>query len=284
MSCNFKSFVVFFKFLNCLLISRSFGNIIHEIAVKYHDHINIVDLRKLEKILIKSRKAELDLNFLCNCQSFNVFPKLLSFNLPNTNRRDTITIRKQLLKSAIGKHSKEHRKLIHLRDQLGTCVQGILNSVDFYILNRTLLPNVTKATTHFVKTHHKKLTNLTRNKSIPFTSNETVTNLSSHSLTSEQLNILKFGLTHSICPPKINESDVFTCFELINHTMAKKLRDTKQAGKLVADLSHLAHTYVSSYRPMIEDLKKLRVLKEIRKNKNIVILKPDKGNGVVVLD
>ena len=66
--------------------------------------------------------------------------------------------------------------------------------------------------------------------------------------------------------------------------MTKKLKDTKQAGKLVADLSHLAHTYVSSYRPATADLKKLRVLKERRKNKNIVILKPDKGNGVVVLD
>ena len=58
--------------------------------------------------------------------------------------------------------------------------------------------------------------------------------------------------------------------------MAKKLKDTKQAGKLVADLSHLAHTYVSSHRPTTADLKKLRVLKEIRKNKNVVILKPDK--------
>ena len=80
------------------------------------------------------------------------------------------------------------------------------------------------------------------------------------SLTSEQLYILKFGLTHSIHPPRINESDVFTCFELINHTMAKKLRDTKQAGKLVADLSHLAHTHVSSYRPTTTDLKKLDII------------------------
>jgi len=65
--------------------------------------------------------------------------------------------------------------------------------------------------------------------------------------------------------------------------MAKKLRDTKLAGKLVADLSQVAHTYVSSYHRMTADLKKLRVLKELRKNKNIVILKPDKGSGVVVL-
>ena len=95
---------------------------------------------------------------------------------------------------------------------------------------------------------------------------------------------LKFGLTHSIRPPQINESDIFTCFELINHTMARKLKDTKQAVKLVADLSHLAHTYVSSYRATTADLKKLRVFREKRKNKNIVILKPDKENGLVVLD
>ena len=239
MFCKLKSVVVFFKILTCLLTSRSFRNIIHDIATKY-DHINIADLRKLEKISIRSRKAELDLNFLRNCQSFNVFPKFLCFNLPNTSRRDTTTIRKQLLRSAIAKRSKEHRNLIRAREQLAARVQGILNSVDFYILNRTLHHNVTKATTHFVKTHHKKRKILTRNKSIPFTSNETVTNLSSHSLTPEQLNILKFGLTHSIRPPKINESDVFTCFELINHTMAKKLKDTKQTGKLVADLSNVA--------------------------------------------
>ena len=66
--------------------------------------------------------------------------------------------------------------------------------------------------------------------------------------------------------------------------MAKNLRDTKQAEKLVADLSHLAHSYVSSYHPTTADLKKLRDLKELKKNKNIVILKPDEGNGVVVLD
>ena len=83
-----------------------------------------------------------------------------------------------------------------------------------------------------------------------------MTKFSSHNLMLEQLDILKFGLTHSICPPRINKSDVFTCFELVNHTMAKNLKDTKQAGKLVSDLSHLVHSYVCSYRPTTANLKK----------------------------
>ena len=66
--------------------------------------------------------------------------------------------------------------------------------------------------------------------------------------------------------------------------MIKNLKDSKDTGKLVTELSHLAHTYISSYRPTAADLKKQRVLKTLRKNGNIVMLQPDKGNGVVVLD
>ena len=66
--------------------------------------------------------------------------------------------------------------------------------------------------------------------------------------------------------------------------MIRNLNDSKDTGKLVTELSHLAHTYVSAYRPTTADLKKHGILKNLRKNKDIVILQPDKGNGVVVLD
>ena len=66
--------------------------------------------------------------------------------------------------------------------------------------------------------------------------------------------------------------------------MAKKLIDKKHDAKLVADLSHLAHFYVPAHRPTTVDRKKYRILKDLKKTQNIVILKPDNGNGVVVLD
>ena len=52
----------------------------------------------------------------------------------------------------------------------------------------------------------------------------------------------------------------------------------------MADLSYLANqSYILAYRPAMADLEKYRILKELKKNHNIVILKPDKGNGVVVI-
>ena len=62
----------------------------------------------------------------------------------------------------------------------------------------------------------KKLRVFTRFKTLPLKAEETVTNISSVKLTPEQLDVLKNDLTHSICPPYINRSDVYTCFEL-NH-------------------------------------------------------------------
>ena len=66
-------------------------------------------------------------------------------------------------------------------------------------LNKTISHNVVKAAYKFTRTHKKKLKNLTRNSVLPFTLSEVVTNLSSFVLTTEQLDALKFGPTHSIC-------------------------------------------------------------------------------------
>lgn len=247
-------------------MSRPFGAIIYDIAAKYDRRISPSDLCKLEKILKKTRKSELDLAFLRNCKSPNVYPKFLCFHLPsNTARQDVLPIKKHLLKSAINRRFKEHRKLLCKRNNLMTRISSILNSLDSYILCKAVAHSLAKAANQFIKTHEKKLKNLTRNSVLPFTSREVVTNLSSFVLTAEQLDALKFGLTHSICPPSINKTDIFTCFELISQRMTRNLKDSKDTGKLVAELSHLAHTYVSAYRPTTTELKKHGFLKKLTK-------------------
>ena len=55
-----KVVLLFLKISTFLLLSRPFGAIIYDIAAKYDGRISHSDLRKLEKILIKTRKSELD--------------------------------------------------------------------------------------------------------------------------------------------------------------------------------------------------------------------------------
>ena len=68
----------------------------------------------------ESRKAKLDLNLIISYATVNPSMFFLSFSASifNTSRHHIITIRKQLLRSAIAKHSKEHWKLIHAREKI----------------------------------------------------------------------------------------------------------------------------------------------------------------------
>ena len=46
----------------------------------------------------------------------------------------------------------------------------------------------------------------------------------------------------------------------------------------------ISNSYFYNYKPSPHILCQHRVLRNLRKNKDIVVTKPDKGNGVVILD
>ena len=60
----FKNVVLYLLVIIKFVLLRSFGHIIHDIARKYVGLIKVVDLRKSEKLQLKIKKAELDINFL----------------------------------------------------------------------------------------------------------------------------------------------------------------------------------------------------------------------------
>ena len=167
MFCELKCVVILIKIVASLLLSRSFGNLTYDIAAKYPGGTIITDLRKLEKASIEVRKAELHLNFLRNCQTFNVFPKFLCFQLPNVARQDVISIRKHPLKSAIAKWTKEYRRLLLAWDKLSTQIRDVLNSLDLHILQKAINRNVHQAVAKVIETHTRKLEKHTRNTVLP---------------------------------------------------------------------------------------------------------------------
>ena len=85
-------------------------------------------------------------------------------------------------------------------------------------------------------------------------------------------------------PLQLNKTDILTTFDFIHLAMAKDLSDEKQSGEVITKISNLANSYVNSYKPTLHALKKHRILKILVNNKNIVILRPDKGSGTVILN
>jgi len=103
-------------------------------------------------------------------------------------------------------------------------------------------------------------------------------------LSEEELDILKFGLKFAIKPLHLTKSQVSNTFELPHQDIKRHLVDKHRASEVGSEIQHLATTYVNSFKPSLNDSKKLKILKKLRKNKDIIILRPDKGNDVVVLD
>ena len=73
-------------------------------------------------------------------------------------------------------------------------------------------------------------------------------------------------------------------FEQIHHSLSRDLKDDRKSGQLKATISNLANAHWSSYKPSQNTLRKHGILKKLRTRKDIVIVRPDKGNGVVILD
>ena len=135
----------------------------------------------------------------------------------------------------------------------------VLSSIDKYILDNAIKKNVYKCAVKTIKTHEKKLRNLTKNVTLPFRNTETVCNLSNLTLTTEELELLKYGLKHPIHPLQVNKMDILTTFDFIRHAMTKDSRDEKQSGEVKTKISNLPHSYVNSYKPTLHPLKKHRI-------------------------
>ena len=242
---SFKPVALFLKIISLFIVQRNFGNIIYDYIQKYNT-LKIKLLRKYEKLRIKIRKAELHLTFLKNHQTFNVTPKFLTINLPNASSYDLQFIKKKLLWSAVSKRNKELRSLKRdLSDREWEI--GVLSSD--IILDNVAKKNLDKITKTTMKTHEKKLKNPIKSISVPFTTAETVHNLASRLLVTDEIEILKYGLKHLIHPLQINKTDILTTFDFIYRAKTNYLKIKKHSVELKTKISHLANSYLNSYKP-----------------------------------
>ena len=97
---KFKIVVLCLTLLTCSI--GRFGKILYDYVQKYNI-LKCVTPRKYGKLKTKIRKAELNLTFLTDCETLNVYPKFLTFSVPKVTSYDTRFTRKHLLRTGIKK-------------------------------------------------------------------------------------------------------------------------------------------------------------------------------------
>lgn len=188
-------------------------------------------------------------------------------------------------------HRQKIKAKVRLRQELAQLLQNVKNLVSFidYICIRKLLRNSKIAEAKKVNTRHAKtITNLKGRQNVDvklLDNDKVVVNLSKQKLTDAEVAVLSRGLSFSIPPPQLDKTDVMTSFETLYRQSPTGLLGNIQRFK--HRIRNLCYSYIYSY-----DAKKccnlprteLAAYKDLLKRKDIVICKPDKGNGVVILD
>ena len=95
---------------------------------------------------------------------------------------------------------------------------------------------------------------------------------------------MKYYLKHPIQPKHLLKIDILANFEQIHCSLSRNLKDERKSGELKATISNAANVYWSSHKPTQNTLRKHGILKKLRTRKDIAIVRPDKGSGVVILD
>ena len=271
MFCKTKYIVFKIKILTVLLLIRSFGNVIDDIAASSNGLISTTDIRSLEKCYKKQEKPVLDIMFLRNCSTYNVFPEIIHVDTPFNNGYGVTYIKKRLLKNVLHKRDKEKKKLDAELTKKIHYIRSRCDGITWFVIYKLIQRNVKKVEKKIVETRRKKLCDLTRNRSLPFQTEDIIASLSDYRLHTEEIDLLKNGLNFSIPPKFIKKTDVFCQFDMIAKFLTKDIEENEVSTQLKSERTHLANCYIYKYTPRKSSLKKHKVLQKLRSQKEIII-------------
>ena len=238
--------------------------------------------RKLQNLRIQNE-------FLEKCLENKVVPNFIRSRIERSKLKCSSSVEKTFVHDVIGQNVSTLSFVKSRYDNQLVSASGWLSELDKLRFLRHLVhvDRLDRSKKHIK--HDKTITYLRTKRFGNFDpSSSNVLNLSSYELSSNELFALKHGLKFSIPPQGISRVKVFSEFEsLAGQLHHHKPKSKEQLERLHAKLYDLAHGFCGT--PI--DLGDFRMRKEcynayklLGSNPNIVITKPDKGSGIVVLD
>ena len=284
-----KIFALVFLFLIRL---RFLNKPISTIILERYDVRVLNSFRKYEKLDLKVRKTKTDIYFLDQCLTNHLTPKFLNFKLSKQNYkndRDYREFQTKLLR-------KEHKSKIHLlsecrsqRDQIHLELKTRTSFLDFNHMLAYAHRNNDHKENKFKETHAKKLFNLgLRNQYRKIPTKDLIFNLSDRRLTEEEEETLALGLKFCFSPTKISYTKFFAAYEFLLRSLSEH-----RIFKVIPDAENLVRSTIKSialktyysFKPTISDQNKSRIsiLKNLSSDPSIIVSKPDKGSGIVIM-
>ena len=247
--------------------------------------------RKYKTTYLKLTKVQLDIKFLINCKTHSVVPKFLRFKLYRKSLQSSTFYSSWLNKLLINEIRFKRKSCKNLENELHHLQQSVnctFSFIDGTRIRRFVNRSVDQLELDTTTTHSRKLHSLGINSDVrPCDPRSVVHNFSSVFIP-ERVNILlAFGLDFCLPTFKLDFYKYFLSFEKLL-ALTKNIECPNQ-NELRNRIKNVALKYFYNFKPhkifsAVLNRYDISLLKKFSSNKNICIMKPDKGNGVVVLD
>ena len=268
-------------------------SIVHVISKRYGSD-TLALFRKCEKLFLRKCKLISDIDFLIQCRANNVIPKFLHFQTSNRYLRNSaayIKAQERFLNTEIKRHQSDLRQIVKQFKFHTQSLQNGVSNLDFVHLISVIERCSAKQVQNWNNTHSRKLHNLLlKNNCSVLDSDRVIFNFTNTQLTDAEKSLLTKGLNFCIPLSSLKYDDFLVPFEKLNRLLSKEPiwsanPDSRYVFK--SNFKDLAISSFYSFNPkhIPQNLTNAEIaaFRNLRKRKDIIIVKPDKGNGVVIL-
>lgn len=261
-------------------------NLFKYLRLRY-SHQHVQELNKVIRLKGKQVRTQLGILFLKTCLEQHVVPTNIRERVAKTKPKHPYGIEKAFMRDELDKkmdfleQTKEEYKAI-----VKVCAQ--LSYVDRLRFCK-LLNQTTDRLSHQVKTKNDKTVRWLIKSQLGqgVLRHSTIINLSDVELTEIQKDVLCRGLNFGIPPAKLSHEAVIAEFEMCWQQLEGMVTSDERRATCKTSLANIAQRYASAKidrtgYPLGKE--HMKTIKELRQNHDVIITRPDKGNGVVIMN
>ena len=189
----------------------------------------------------------------------------------------------------IGKNREKLLRLLRKLDEMRLKTRKFLTFFDWVRFSR-YVAEVEERKRNQIKTKPFQTVNWLVKQRFGFVSNSgnNICNLSTYVLSDTEKFVLSHGLDFCLPPTNVKREKIFAEFEVLMGQLFHHSSKSKEClSALKAKLNRLAHVFCGTQIDLIDftmHRECFDAIKSLRSNDKIIITKPDKGSGVVILN
>ena len=286
-----KIFLLVFLFLSRLRFPKNIS--VNAVITKRYGKPALRIFRSLQNSSYKVTKCNLDIHFLTLCKSYNIVPKFMRFKLYKNSlyrKKFYLNWQLRLLTEEINDNKQRLKKLKQKQLECEKQFNEVFVSIIDSVFLKNYICKINSRTQESAKNKQKlKLIRLgITNDLLPL--DNTVFNFSKKTLSKQEQYLLSLGLDFKLPSFKLDYINFFTSFEKLADVLKNQANYTSKSFEDISTfIKSLAHKNYYKFNPKkifnpYINKSDIKTLINLSKDPSIIISRPDKGRGTVLLD